>query len=152
MSAAYFNQYLENQVNNASPEELLVMLYNGAIRFVTEAEQAMADRRVGLQGVLIGKVINIINEVSVTLVQEIGGEIYTDLEVLYDFMNRELLQANINDDQERLKQVKGLLVGLRDTWLKAIEQLSGEQADKGVKGGAENLAENTLSPVSAAAY
>jgi len=38
MSAAYFNQYLANQVNTASPEELVIMLYNGAIRFLTEAE------------------------------------------------------------------------------------------------------------------
>ncbi len=46
MSAAYFNQYLANQVNTASPEELMIMLYNGAIRFLTEAELALAEGRV----------------------------------------------------------------------------------------------------------
>lgn len=126
MSAAYFNQYLANQVNTASPEELLVMLYNGAIRFLSEAEMAMESGRVVRRCELISKSINIINELAATLDYEIGGQIATDLGALYTHMNQELLQANLKDDLSRLTQVKHLLVGLRDTWMQAIEQLHAE--------------------------
>ena len=134
MTAAFINQYLETQVNTASPEQLLIMLYNGAIRFSSEAESAMADRNVVHQGALISKVISIVNELSATLDHEVGGEVAADLEALYDYMNRELLFANLNDDLERLGRVKEMLTGLRDTWTKAIEQFlserkSGERRD-----------------------
>lgn len=127
MSAAYINQYLANQVNTASPEELLVMLYNGAIRFLSEAECAFADGRIARRGELIGKSIGIINELTVTLNHEIGGQIATNLDALYTHMNRELLLANLKDDSFRLAQVKQLLIGLRDTWLEAIEKVHAER-------------------------
>jgi len=150
MSAAYYNQYLENQVNNASPEELLVMLYNGAIRFISEAEHAMEARQIGRQGMLIGKVINIINELSATLDHEIGGEIAADLEALYDFMSRELLLANVNDDLGRLIQVRKLLSGLRDTWVKAIEQITAEPVVKEDGAGMNSQADNSFRTASSA--
>jgi len=141
MSAAYINQYLANQVNTASPEELLVMLYNGAIRFLSEAECAMADGRVARRGELIGKCIAIINELDVTLNHEIGGQIAVNLDALYNHMNRELLLANIKDDAARLTQVKQLLIGLRDTWLEAIEKVHSERAMGNGKNRAGNAAE-----------
>jgi len=128
MSAAQFSQYLANQVNTASPEQLLIMLYNGAVRFLTEAECAMEEGRVAQRGMLISRAIDIINELNVTLNHEIGGEISANLEALYDYMNRELLQANIKDDLERIVLVKEMLTGLRDTWLKAIDQVHAEAA------------------------
>jgi len=126
MSAAYFNQYLANQVNTASPEELMMMLYNGAIRFLTEAECAMKEGHVARRCELIGKSISIINELDGTLNHDIGGQIATNLDALYTHMNRELLLANLKDDSARLTQVKQLLIGLRDTWMQAIEQVHAE--------------------------
>jgi len=128
MSAAYVNQYIATQVNSATPEELLLMLYNGAIRFLTEAECAMAERRLSRQGELISKCIAIINELDATLDHEIGGQIAINLDALYMHMNRELLQANLKDDSSRLIRVKQLLIGLRDTWGQAIEQIHSEVA------------------------
>lgn len=126
MSAAYFSQYLATQVNSATPEQLLVMLYSGAIRFLSEAEEAMEKGRVTQQGMLISRVINIINELCATLDHEVGGEIAANLEALYDYMNRELLQANSKDDLPRLSRVKEMLTDLRETWLKAIDQVHAE--------------------------
>lgn len=132
MSAAYYNQYLVNQVSGASPEELLLLLYNGVIRFLNEAEYAMSQGHVARQGELISKSIGIINELDATLNYEIGGQIAESLDALYTHMNRELLLANINDDASRVAQVKQLLIGLRDTWVQAIEQVhSGRNALKG---------------------
>ncbi len=129
MSAAYFNQYLANQVNSASPEELLILLYNGAIRALSEAECAMTDGCISRRGELISKCIAIINELDVTLNYEIGGQIAINLNALYMHMNRELLLANIKDDVCRLTRVKQLLIGLRDTWVQAIEQLQAERGE-----------------------
>ncbi len=145
MTAAFINQYLENQVNTASREQLLIMLYDGAIRFLREAEGAMADRQVVQQGALISKTIGIINELSATLDHEVGGEVAADLEALYDYMNRELLRANLKDDPHRLGEVRKMLTGLRDTWLKAIAQVQAEQlAGKEAVDNPESQVEETV--------
>ena len=128
MSAAYMNQYFENQVNTASPEQLLIMLYNGAIRFVGEAEEAMANKKIAYRGERISKAIAILSELSATLDHEIGGEIAANLESLYDYMIRTLLAANIQDDASKLVEVREMLSGMRDTWLDAIDQVRSEQA------------------------
>lgn len=128
MSAAYMNQYFENQVNTASPEQLLIMLYNGAIRFVGEAEEAMASKKIAYRGERISKVIAILSELSATLDHEIGGEIAANLEALYVYMIRTLLAANIHDDASKLAEVREMLTGMRDTWLDAIDQVRSEQA------------------------
>ena len=128
MSAAYMSQYFENQVNTASPEQLMIMLYNGAIRFVGEAEEAMASRKIAYRGERISKVIAILSELSATLDHEIGGEIAANLESLYDYMIRTLLAANIQDDADKLAEVREMLSGLRDTWLDAIDKVRAEQA------------------------
>ena len=128
MSAAYMNQYFENQVNTASPEQLLIMLYNGAIRFVGEAEEAMANKKIAYRGERISKAIAILSELSATLDHEIGGEIAANLESLYDYMIRTLLAANIQDDASKLVEVREMLSGMRDTWLDAIDKVRSEQA------------------------
>ncbi len=128
MSVAYMNQYFENQVNTASPEQLLIMLYNGAIRFVGEAEEAMANKKIAYRGERISKAIAILSELSATLDHEIGGEIAANLESLYDYMIRTLLAANIQDDASKLAEVREMLSGLRDTWLDAIDKVRSEQA------------------------
>jgi len=128
MSAAYMNQYFENQVNTASPEQLLIMLYNGAIRFVGEAEEAMASKKIAYRGERISKAIAILSELSATLDHEIGGEIAANLESLYDYMIRTLLAANIHDDADKLGEVREMLTGMRDTWLDAIDKVRAEQA------------------------
>jgi flagellar protein FliS len=118
---AYFNQYQNNQVTTASPERLLIMLYDGAIRFVRQAAEAMGagERLRKLES--ISKAIGIVSELSNTLNREVGGEIADNLDALYHFMIRELTQANLKNDAEKLRVVDDLLTGLRETWMEAIE-------------------------------
>ncbi len=71
--------------------------------------------------ICINKASAIIAELSVTLDHEIGGKIATDLEALYDFMNRELIKANIKNSLTPLETVKTLLTDLSETWKQAIE-------------------------------
>jgi flagellar secretion chaperone FliS len=119
MSAS--NQYINTQVTTASPEQILIQLYGGAIRFVLQAQQALAagERVRKLEG--ISRAMAIISELSNTLDHEIGGAIAENLDALYHFMIRELTQANLDNDAKKLKVVEELLTDLRETWIEAIE-------------------------------
>ena len=118
---AYFNQYQNNQVTTASPEQLLIMLYDGAIRFVRQASEAMAAGERVRKLESISKALGVIAELANTLDHEVGGEIAENLDALYHFMIRELTQANLKNDAEKLKVVEDMLCGLRETWMQAIE-------------------------------
>lgn len=115
-----FNQYQQNQVNTASPEQILLMLYDGAIRFTREAISGVEDNRPELRIHGVSKAMAIITEFSNTLNHDIGGKVAEDLHELYDYMIRELTSANINNDAAKLKVVETLLVDLRQTWGEAV--------------------------------
>lgn len=119
---AYTNQYQQNQVMTASKEQLLIMLYDGAIRFCRQAIVASdADNTVEKLG-RISKVFAIITEFSNSLNHQIGGDIAADLDGLYQFMLRELNKARKDKTGENLKNVERLLLDLRQTWGEAIEK------------------------------
>lgn len=116
---AYMNQYQNNQVLNASPDQILIMLYDGAIRFVRQAQMALADGRETDKAKAISKAVAIVAEFSNTLDREVGGEIAEDLSRLYDFMIRELTTANIKNDAEKLGPVEKILLDLREAFAEA---------------------------------
>ncbi|MFO7830930.1 MAG: flagellar export chaperone FliS [Desulfuromonadaceae bacterium] len=128
---AYTQQYQQNQVLSASPEQILIMLYDGAIRFTRQAIAGVEeeDRLKKLEGTR--RAMAIITEFANTLDHEMGGEIAENLDALYAFMTRELTQANLNSDVERYRVVEDLLVGLRSTWVEAIEIKRSESSAAG---------------------
>ena len=97
------------------------MFYDGAIRFVTRAENAIKENNIEQKSYCINKASAIITELSVTLDHKIGEQIASDLEALYEFMNRELIKANIKNSLAPLETVKTLLTDLSETWKSAIE-------------------------------
>jgi flagellar secretion chaperone FliS len=124
----YMHQYRQNQVQTASREQILIMLYDGAIQFVVKARQAenSCDRREP-----ISRAMAIIVELSDTLDRDIGGEIADNLDGLYSFMIHSLTQANLKKEVEPLEIVEKLLRDLRETWAEAIELAKkAEQAEK----------------------
>ena len=121
MTNMYSENYLKNQIESASREQLLIMFYDGAIRFVSRAEHAIKEKKIEQRNYCINKANAIIAELSVTLDHEIGGEIAANLQALYDFMGRELIRANIHNSLDPLETVKTLLTELRNTWTQAIE-------------------------------
>ncbi len=118
---AYMNQYKNNQVITASPEQILIMLYDGAIRFVRQAKLAIEEGRIADKAKAISKAVAIITEFSNTLDHEIGGEIATDLSRLYDFMIRELTAVNVRNELQRLEPVEKVLLELREAFAGAAE-------------------------------
>ena len=117
---AYMHQYQNNSVLTASPEKILIMLYDGAIRFVRQSKLAIDDGRQADKAHSIGKAMAIITEFSNTLDYEIGGEIALELSRLYDFMVRELAAANAHNDAKRLIPVESILLELREAFVGAI--------------------------------
>lgn len=117
----YTNQYKQNQILTASQEQILIMLYDGAITFCRQAIAANKANNVPEKLGRIAKVFAIIVEFSNTLNHEIGPEIAADLDSLYQFMLRELNLARKDTTGEHLENVEKLLVDLRLTWGEAVE-------------------------------
>ena len=116
---AYMSQYQNNQILSASPEQILIMLYDGAIRFCRQAMQALDAGDKLEQGEKISRTMAIVCEFANTLDHEVGGEISENLDALYHFMTRELTRANLKGDRKALETVDGLLSELREAWVEA---------------------------------
>ena len=145
---AYTQQYQQNQILSASPEQILVMLYDGAIRFTRQAMMGIESSNSAQKYEGVRRAMAIIAEFANTLDHNIGGEIAADLDALYAYMNNELTQANLHNDIDKLKVVEGLLVDLRQTWIEAIEIARNEKL--GQQPEAKPLIPSDYKPLSAA--
>jgi flagellar protein FliS len=114
---AYANVGLETGVGAASPHQLVVMLFDGALVSVLSAQTHMKAGNIAAKGAAISKAITIIdNGLRAALDHKAGGEIAANLDALYDYMGRRLLQANLDNDGAILEEVRKLLADLRETW------------------------------------
>lgn len=112
-------QYKENSIFTASPEELTLMLYNGLIKFIMQAQMAIDEKNIQKAHNCIVKAENIIDEFQVTL--DKSYEVSNNLSLIYDYMNRRLLDASVKKDKEILNEVLGFAKDLRDTWTQAMK-------------------------------
>lgn len=126
----YIKQYQKNQIETASQEQILIMLYNGAIQFLNVAKKSMEEKDIeGIHNNIIGAQ-KIIKEFQSTLDMANGGEIAQNLFGLYEYLNKKLVNANIHKNIDDLEEVLTHLKDLRDTWLKAIEIAKKERAQQ----------------------
>lgn len=116
-----YSHYENTQVITASPERILIMLYEGAIRFSKLALDKIRKREPAGKGVFIGKALAIVGELRSTLDHEIGGEIARQLERLYLYLTDELTRANLTNSEEAMENVINILSHLRDTWVEAVD-------------------------------
>lgn len=134
------NQYQNTQVGTASPEKILIMLYDGAINFTRIALEKMNKGDVAGKGRFVGKAQAIVSELMNTLNHEVGGEVARNLEQLYIFIIDEYLKANINNSPQSLENALRILGMLRDTWVEAIEIAKRERLAASAGHGTEHLA------------
>lgn len=120
--------YKQMQITTASPAQILIMLYEGAIQNVKKAILAIEQKNMAEKGKWIGKTHDIINELTVSLNHEVAGQIAKDLERLYNFMVTQLLKANVENDREALVAVQKNLETLLDGWKGAVSQFQKEAA------------------------
>lgn len=109
----------------ASPQELTLMLYNGAIRFIAESIQAIERKDIPKAHASNMKAQNIIREFINTLDKQY--EVSEGLEQLYDYLEYRLIQANIKKDIAQLEEAKNMVTELRDTWYQAMKLARGKQ-------------------------
>ncbi len=116
-----YKKYQTTQVTTASREKILLMLYEGAIRFTKQAHAAMLAKKIAEKGKYISKATAILSELMATLDFKVGGKLAADLENLYVFMIDKLIEGNINNDPQCLKVVEDLLMGLYTAWKDVVE-------------------------------
>lgn len=121
MIANPYQQYQESQLETASQGKLLLMLYDGAIRFLTQAQQAMEQKKWQDAHNYILRAEDIITELMACLKMDVG-EVAQNLYRLYEYFNWRLIQANIKRSPEMLVEVQTRLRELREAWSEAIKQ------------------------------
>lgn len=109
-----YNTYKNNSVMTASPQELTLMLYNGAIKFCNQAIEQIDNRNIEKAHNYIIRVQDIIEEFRITLDRKY--EISKEFDVLYEYMYWRLVQANFHKDKTMVEEVLGMFRELRDTW------------------------------------
>lgn len=118
------NQYKQTSIKTANRGQVLVMLYEAAIKHVKKASECIDAKDVAGKGHYIGKVHDIVNELNNSLNFEVGGNIARDLERLYTFIAEQLLKANMESSKEPLQSVQKLLQTLLDGWREAVDQVN----------------------------
>jgi flagellar protein FliS len=108
--------YLESRVLAADPVELVNLLYQACTQAVREARSHLAAGRIAERSREINKACAIVIELATALDHERGGEISQRLALLYDYMERRLLQANMQQSDAPLADVLGLLTTLSEAW------------------------------------
>jgi flagellar protein FliS len=127
-----YQKYKQTSIQSASREKLLLMLYEGAIKFVKLAIVAAEQKNIAERGMNLGRAYDIILELNNTLDHKVGGEIARNLEQLYMFMTEQLTKANITGDPQYLRNCLRILETLHEGWVKAVEQLKKENSEKSV--------------------
>jgi flagellar protein FliS len=125
-----YQKYKATAIQSASREKLLLMMYEGAIKFNKLAIQAAEEKRIADRGINIGRAYDIVMELNNTLDHKVGGDISKNLEQLYMYITELYTKANISGNPEPLREALKLLDTLYDGWQKAIEQLKKTQGEK----------------------
>lgn len=116
VSSRYHNEYKYNQISTSSQGKLILMMYEGAVKFTVMALKSMDEGDIAGKATYIRKTHDIVNELSVSLDLKKGGEVTARLETLYQFILRQLTLANIKPDREALESILKVLEPLQEAW------------------------------------
>lgn len=114
-----YQSYQNNSVTTASPGELTLMLYNGCLKFLKLARKAIEEKNIEAKNTNLQKAQNIIREFMVTL--NMDYEVSKNLMAMYDYINRRLIEVNMQNDLVILAEVEEHVTELRDTWKEVIQ-------------------------------
>ena len=119
--SAYTQTKAQSWVESASATQLITMLLDGAIERVAKAQGHMGRGELAEQGEVIGKAIDIVASLDSYLDHDKGGEVSKTLESLYDYIVRQLYQANLKNDVSVLEEVASLLTEVRAGWVESTK-------------------------------
>jgi flagellar protein FliS len=143
MTSQHLSAYQKMEVTKAThdPNQIILMLYDGALRFIKTAALAIEQGNVEKRGIYIGKTIDIIAELNSCLDRGLDDDLVPFLEGMYRHIMQQLLQANLKQDRQALAHVFKLVCELRRNWITfCIEDAAGagRKSDGGTA--AENAA------------
>ena len=119
MVANPYAAYQNNAVTTANPQELTLMLYDGALKFMRLAKLAIEQGNADLKNTNIQKTQAIFQEMRLTLNKDVA--ISVNLDSLYEYMWRRLVDANVKNDTTILDEVLDFTTELRNTWKEAMK-------------------------------
>ena len=125
-----YQKYKNTGIQSASKEKLLLMMYEGAIKFTKLAIKAAEEKKVAERCVNIGRAFDIVLELNNTLDHKVGGELASRLEQLYMFITEQYTKANMSGEVEPLKTSLKVLENLYEGWKGAVEKLKREEEEK----------------------
>jgi flagellar protein FliS len=140
MTSQHLSAYQKMEVTKAThdPNQLILMLYDGALRFIKTAALAIEQGNVEKRGIYIGKTIDIIAELNICLDRGLDDDLVPFLEGMYKHIMQQLLLANLKQDRQALAHVFKLVCELRRNWITfCIEGTAAERQE----GGAETTVE-----------
>lgn len=120
-------EYQQTTITSQSPERLIVMLYEGALRFLESARTDAAEGDLPAMGHHVGRAQKIILELQCCLDHETGGQVAANLDSLYGFVLRELTDLRIDADVRHIADVRRVLLPLLAAW-RAVPPGTAEQA------------------------
>ena len=128
--------YKETRIRTATPGQLIVMLYEEAVRQCDRAIELLGTdlkkkpANIEKINTALGKVHDIITELMASLDFEAGGDIASDLFALYIYFNRELTEANITKDSERVGSIRKMLADLASAWTVEVSKTQGAGTER----------------------
>src|SRR5215217_1507036 len=125
--------YLRTKVFTATPEQLQMMLYDGALRFGEQAKVALEARNFEQSYTMISRVQKIITEMSSSLKHDVAPELCGKLAALYNYAYRKLVEANIEHKVESMVEALNVLRYQRETWAMLLQQIGQKAAAAATK-------------------
>jgi len=110
-------------VEDASPHKLILMLLTGAQERIASAKIHMNNGKIGPKAENITTAMNIVTGLRASLDHEKGGEISSNLDALYEYMERRLFEANLKNDPSILDEVSNLLKEITSAWVGIADQV-----------------------------
>ncbi|MDH5376690.1 MAG: flagellar export chaperone FliS [Gammaproteobacteria bacterium] len=132
---AYGKVNVQAGAEYATPHRLITMLIDGALEKISAAKGYMQRKEIENKGNYISWAISIIEGLRASLDGEKGGEIAANLEGLYSYMQKRLVEANINNSEEMLDEVSGLLKTIREAWIGIPQDLQTKESIEDIKPG-----------------
>lgn len=121
MSYEAMNRYKQNSVLTATPEELTLMLYDGAIKFMNIAKYNMENKELEKTHNSLMRAQDIVTELNISL--DMNYEISKDLRGLYDFVLSRLVDANIQKDSKAIDEAIDIINSVKESWKEAMKQI-----------------------------
>ena len=128
-----YAQYQKTSIETANQGQLILMLYDGAMRFSRQAITAVETGKIEEAHLRIVRVQQIVHELSISLNRKDGGDLAKNLSDLYEYIQHRLFQANIRKEKEILEEIIHLLETLRDAWKTVFQNSPSPKNDSGKK-------------------